>query len=217
MWSFGNTLLADWLRHTSASRVHRYTDQVWGGSQLRPSEMDFEKLAFMQCMLRPPLLKPQWVILRGARFITWHLKGPFLEKCWQGPRHFWECQACLGYSHVPVPTLKKALCHTHPFVRACDKYLFLSISAASPACFFLSFFLSLYHILVWSIKPAISVCSYLYIHLSLLVLIYLSNYQSFFYLYSCLSLIISIWSLHCIMAKVLNCGMKVSKFKLQSL
>ena len=55
----------------------------------------------------------------GARFIAWRL---FLGECRQDLRHFGECWVCLSYSPSSGPTLKKALCRTHPFGRAYDKY-----------------------------------------------------------------------------------------------
>ena len=45
----------------------------------------------------------------------------FLGECRRSLRHFWECQACLGYGPESGPTLKKALCQTPPFGGACDK------------------------------------------------------------------------------------------------
>ena len=51
---------------------------------------------------------PQALALLGrARFITWHLRRPFLGGCWWGPRIFWKCRACLGYGSSCEPTLKK--------------------------------------------------------------------------------------------------------------
>ena len=64
-----------------------------------------------------------------------------------GPRYFWECRACLGYSLEPKPILKKALCHTCLFGELYDKYHFLLIYTTSPyhsvaavsRCFFFFF------------------------------------------------------------------------------
>ena len=61
-------------------------------------------------------------LLRVVRFIAWCLRGPFLGEYQWGPRHFWSHQACLGYSPVPRPTLKKALCLTRPDGGTVDKY-----------------------------------------------------------------------------------------------
>ena len=45
--------------------------------------------------------------LRGARFIAWRQRRPFLGQCRWDPRHFWECQARLGYGPALGSTLKK--------------------------------------------------------------------------------------------------------------
>ena len=80
------------------------------GSQLRPSDMNSSRQTFMLGVLRPASLNlrglsPQALtLLRGARFITWYLRRPFLEECWQGPRHFWSHQKYLGYGPAPRPT-----------------------------------------------------------------------------------------------------------------
>ena len=58
----------------------------------------------------------------GVRFIAWRLRHPFLGECQWGPRHFGDCQACLGYGPAAGPTLKKALRHTHPVGGTADKY-----------------------------------------------------------------------------------------------
>ena len=55
------------------------------------------------------------ILLGEARFIGWRLRRSFLGECRRNPRHFYECQACLGYSHALRPTLEKALCHPRPF------------------------------------------------------------------------------------------------------
>ena len=65
-------------------------------------------------------LKPQGAVpsgsnsLKEVRFIAWQML--------MGPRHFWECRACLGYGPMPGPTLKKALCHTLLVSGTYDKY-----------------------------------------------------------------------------------------------
>ena len=41
--------------------------------------------------------------LERAKYITRHLRRPFLGECRWGPRHFWECQACLGYGPASDP------------------------------------------------------------------------------------------------------------------
>ena len=45
-------------------------------------------------------------LLRGARFIAWRLRYPYLGECHGGPRHFWCHRACLGYGFALGPTLK---------------------------------------------------------------------------------------------------------------
>ena len=61
-------------------------------------------------------------LLRGARFIVWRLRRPYLGECRLGPKaflepigHFWATALC------PDPP-KKALCHTRPVGWTCDKY-----------------------------------------------------------------------------------------------
>ena len=43
----------------------------------------------------------------GVRLIAWRLRHPSLWECRRGPRHFWECQACLGSGLALGPTLKR--------------------------------------------------------------------------------------------------------------
>ena len=64
------------------------------------------------------------ILLGGVKFITWHLRHPFLEECQWSQRHFWECRAHLGYSPAPRPTLKKALCYTRRVGETEDKYCY---------------------------------------------------------------------------------------------
>ena len=74
--------------------------------------------------LSPRRLFSQALILSGrARFITWCLKCSFSENAQWSPRHFCECQACLGYGLAPEFTFKKALNHTHPVGGIHVKYL----------------------------------------------------------------------------------------------
>ena len=56
-------------------------------------------------------------LLRGARSVAWRLMGFFLEGYRRNPRHFWSkvwLRLC-ARTH-----LKKALCFTHLFSRACN-------------------------------------------------------------------------------------------------
>ena len=84
------------------------------------------------------LLEPQVVVhrdltlFRCARFITWRLRQLFLGECQRGPRHLWECWACLGYGLVPVLTLKKP-CST--FVRLVRR---TTNTVTKPLCLFTS-------------------------------------------------------------------------------
>ena len=57
----------------------------------------------------------------GARFIARCLRHLFLWKCWQSLKHFWSHRLYLGNGLAPGPTLKKTLCRTHLFGRACNK------------------------------------------------------------------------------------------------
>ena len=76
----------------------------------RPPHMSNGKLPFMSPALRPAHPEPQGTVPQvltlsgGARFIAWLLRRPFLRGCWRGPRHLWECLACLGYGPAPGPT-----------------------------------------------------------------------------------------------------------------
>ena len=67
---------------------------------------------------RPPRLWPSsegWVYRPTP-------EAPLLGQCWQCLRHFWKCQARVGFGPAPGLTLKKALCHTHPVGGTEDKY-----------------------------------------------------------------------------------------------
>ena len=57
-----------------------------------------------------------------ARFIAWRLRRTFLGECRRGPRHLWECRACLRYVPRPGPTKKGFVSHS-PIWWAHDKYL----------------------------------------------------------------------------------------------
>ena len=62
-------------------------------------------------------------LLKGVRFIPWHLKHPSLGECQQGPRHFWSYWTLLDHSTAP----KKALCHTCPSGGMFLKYRLISL------------------------------------------------------------------------------------------
>ena len=58
--------------------------------------------------LRRPL--PQALdFSRGARFLAWRPRHPFLGECQRSPKYFCECRACLDYGSACRPTVKKAL------------------------------------------------------------------------------------------------------------
>ena len=68
-----------------------------GGSQSRPSDIDYRKPAFMSCVPRQAL-RQALILSGGARFIAWHLRHPFL--CiFRTIRHVWAIVLCL------VPTI----------------------------------------------------------------------------------------------------------------
>ena len=56
--------------------------------------------------LRLVSLSLRWAFLQalnlsgGVRFITWHLRCPFLGECWWSPRHFWNHWACRLQSYA---------------------------------------------------------------------------------------------------------------------
>ena len=103
------------LRHTSVGRVFRCADVVV--CVLLPVAIGWGLPWPAYSSLRGPSS------LGGTRFIAWRLRRPFVWECRRGSRHFWECQACLGYSPAPEPTKKKSeLCHTHPVGGTEDKY-----------------------------------------------------------------------------------------------
>ena len=108
--------LVNWDTRRPCFSFHGSACMTWSlGSSRRSRSPDMGngKPPYMLRVLRPALLKPQEVVSqaltlsRGARFITWRLRRPSLGECWRSPRHFWECCAFLGYSPVPVPTLKR--------------------------------------------------------------------------------------------------------------
>ena len=49
-------------------------------------------------------------------------EAPLLQECRRGPRHFWKCQARVGFGPAPGPTLIKDLCHIRPVGETEDKY-----------------------------------------------------------------------------------------------
>ena len=82
--------------HTSVGRVGRYTDLV----------------GYVQARCQPSLRGPSTqalTLLGWARFIAWRMSRSFLGEFRRGPRHFWECRACLGHGLALGPT-KKRLC-----------------------------------------------------------------------------------------------------------
>ena len=46
-------------------------------------------------------------LLGEVKFITWHLKRPFLVECRRRPRNYWSCRAHLNYCPASRPTFKR--------------------------------------------------------------------------------------------------------------
>ena len=67
--------------------------------------------------LRRPFPKALTLLI-VARKIIWRLRLPFLGECRRGPRHFCECQACLGYGSAPGPTNRRPCA---PLVRLMER------------------------------------------------------------------------------------------------
>ena len=54
---------------------------------------------------------------REARFIAWYLRCSFFGECCHGSRYFWNGRVCVGYGPAPGSHNKKAMCHTHGYMR----------------------------------------------------------------------------------------------------
>ena len=97
--------------------LHRSVCVAWShglsSRRSRPPDMNANFPASTSVVLRPVLHEPQgavpWVLTLsgGARFIAWRLRHPFLREWRRDQRHFWECQACLGYCPALRPILKR--------------------------------------------------------------------------------------------------------------
>ena len=121
-------LLAAELGRALTGRVHKYMGRV--GGVLVPVAISRGCLTwipeFIPHTLRPALLEPQGAVpplSRGARFIVWCLRCPFLREYRRSSKCFWNRRACVAYGPASGSHSENGIVPNSHIREVLEKYL----------------------------------------------------------------------------------------------
>ena len=127
--SYDSISTATAWKKSSAGRINRYTDQVVVGRvhlTWFPEAIIHVTRATIGAHRASEGRHPRQALtlLEEARFIGWYLRPTFLREMLTRPEAFWGMQETSAQRPCVQTHLKKALCHTHPFVGVLDENLY---------------------------------------------------------------------------------------------